>query len=421
MMQGFEIRDGALAVENVKLAAIAERVGTPAYVYSAGAIRARYEALASALAPVGAAIHYAVKANSNQAVITLLGRLGAGADVVSGGELARALAAGIPAGRIVFAGVGKTRDEMAAALDAGIHLFNIESEPELETLAAVAAAKGVTARLGLRVNPNVDARTHAKITTGKAENKFGVPIERAPAFFARAAELDGVEAVGLSVHIGSQLLDLEPYRQTYVRLRETALALRAAGHGLTSLDLGGGLGIGYHGEAGPDPKALAAIIADTVGGLGFELAVEPGRWMVGAAGVLLTRVTLVKQGVSKRHVVVDAAMNDLIRPTLYEGFHRIEPVSGRDRPATGPADVVGPICESGDYLAKDRNLAAVEAGELLAVRDAGAYGAVMGSTYNSRPLAPEVLVDGDRWAVIRPRQSVEELIGLDRVPDWIAG
>lgn len=420
-MQGFEIRDGALAVENVPLAAIAAEVGSPVYVYSAGAIRARYRALADALAPTGAAIHYAVKANSNQAVIALLRSLGAGADVVSGGELARALAAGIPAGQIVFAGVGKTRDEMAAAIDAGIHLFNIESEPELEALSEVARSKGCTARVGLRVNPNVDARTHAKITTGKAENKFGVPIERAPAFFARAAELEGVEAVGLSVHIGSQLLDLEPYRQTYVRLREMALVLRADGYGLRSLDLGGGLGIGYHGEDGPDPRGLAAIITEKLGDLDFQLAVEPGRWLVGSAGVLLARVILVKQGVTKRHVVVDAAMNDLIRPTLYEGFHRIEPVAGRGRPDAGPADVVGPICESGDYLAKDRPLPAVEAGELLAIRDAGAYGAVMSSTYNARPLAPEVLVDGDRWAVIRPRQEVAALIALDRIPDWIAG
>lgn len=418
-MQGFEIRDGALAVENVPLATIAGQVGTPVFVYSAGSIRARYQALAAALKPLGISIHYALKANSNQAVISLLRELGAGADVVSGGELARALAAGVPADQIVFAGVGKTRDEMAAALDAGIHLFNIESEPELEMLAEVARAKGVVARVGLRVNPDVDAKTHAKITTGKAENKFGVPIERAPAFFARAAELGGVEAVGLSAHIGSQLLDLQPYRQTYIRLREMALTLRAQGYGLKLLDLGGGLGIGYHGEAGPDPQALAAIIGEELGGLDLELAVEPGRWLVGAAGVLLTRVTLVKQGVSKRHVVVDAAMNDLIRPTLYEGFHRIEPVAGRDRPVAGPADIVGPICESGDYLAKDRPLAAVTAGELLAVRDAGAYGAVMSSTYNARPLAPEVLVDGDRWAVIRPRQSVEALIALDRVPDWI--
>ncbi|EDP65444.1 D-3-phosphoglycerate dehydrogenase [alpha proteobacterium BAL199] len=420
-MQGFEIRDGALAVENVPLATIAEQVGTPAYVYSAGAIRTRYRALAAALDPLGIAIHYAVKANSNQAIITLLRGLGAGADVVSGGELARALAAGIPADRIVFAGVGKTRDEMAAALDAGIHLFNIESEPELETLAEVARSKGTTARVGLRVNPNVDAKTHAKITTGKAENKFGVPIERAPAFFARAGELSGVEAVGLSVHIGSQILDLEPYRQTYVRVREMALTLRAQGYGLRNLDLGGGLGIGYRGEEGPDPQGLAAIIKEQLGDLDFELAVEPGRWLVGAAGVLLARVILVKQGETKRHVVVDAAMNDLIRPTLYEGFHRIEPVVGRDRADAGMADIVGPICESGDYLAKDRPLPAVAAGELLVVRDAGAYGAVMSSTYNARPLAPEVLVDGDRWTVIRPRQSVDALIALDKVPDWLAG
>ncbi|NQW09380.1 MAG: diaminopimelate decarboxylase [Alphaproteobacteria bacterium] len=409
---------GNFEVPAATLAAITERVGTPVYVYSADMIRARYRALADALAPLRAGIHYAVKANGNQAVITLLAKLGCGADVVSGGELARALAAGVPADRIVFAGVGKTRDEMAAALDAGIHIFNVESEAELEALAEVARAKGVVARLGLRVNPDVDARTHAKITTGKAENKFGVAIERAPAFFARAQALDGVRAIGLSVHIGSQLMELAPYREAYVRLRSMGEHLRAEGYELRLLDLGGGLGIDYDGGDGPRPADYAAMVAEVMMGADFELAVEPGRWLVGTAGVLLTRVIYEKRGAAKRHVIVDAAMNDLIRPTLYEAHHRIEPVApGAADPL--PADVVGPVCETGDYLARDRVLPAMASGDLLLIRDAGAYGAVMASTYNARPLVAEVLVDGDRWAEVRPRQTVEDLIALDRVPDWI--
>lgn len=410
-MQSFEIPTATLA-------AIADRVGTPVYVYSADVIRARYRALADALTPLRAGIHYAIKANSNQAVIALLAKLGCGADVVSGGELARALAAGVPADRIVFAGVGKTRDEMAVALDAGIHAFNVESEAELEVLAGVARSKGLVARVGLRVNPDVDARTHAKITTGKAENKFGVAIERAPAFFARAQALDGVHAVGLSVHIGSQLLDLTPYREAYIRLRSMGERLRAEGHEVSMLDLGGGLGIDYEGGDGPSPTGYATMVTEVMAGAVFELAVEPGRWLVGTAGGLLTRVIYEKRGQAKRHVIVDAAMNDLIRPTLYEADHRIEPVVPGVADPT-PADVVGPVCETGDYLGRGRVLPAVAPGDLLLVRDTGAYGSVMASTYNTRPLLAEVLVDGDRWAEVRPRQTVEELIALDRVPDWI--
>lgn len=418
-MTPFQRRAGVLHAEDVALPELADQAGTPVYVYSAGAIRARYRALAEALSDLDVAIHYAVKANSNQAVIRLLGRLGAGADVVSGGELARALAAGIPASGIVFAGVGKTREEIRQGLEAGIHLFSVESRPELEAISEVAASMGVEARLALRVNPDVDARTHAKITTGKAENKFGVEIAFAGSFFERAAALPGVRAIGLSMHIGSQLLDLTPYEAAYDRMAELAQALMAEGHALELLDLGGGLGISYGSAEAPGPDAYAAVVRRTVGGLGLKLAVEPGRWMVGEAGLLLTRVIYVKEGTGKRFVIVDGAMNDLIRPTLYEAAHRIEPVAEPGGAGGLRADVVGPICETGDYLARDRDLPAMAAGDLLAVFDAGAYGAVMASSYNSRPLVPEVLVDGDRWAVVRPRETVEQLVGRDRIPDWL--
>ena len=422
-MDAFQFQNGVAHAEQVALTQVAEEVGTPVYVYSAGMIRDRYTSLTGALSnampekQIG--VHYAVKANGNQAVLSLLAKLGSGADVVSGGELKRCLAAGIKPASIVFAGVGKTREELGAALDAGILAFNVESEPELEALSEVAASKGMSARVGLRVNPDVDAKTHAKITTGKAENKFGVPIERAEIFFKRAHELPGVEATSLSVHIGSQLMDLEPFRLAYAKVGEKAVQLREAGYGIDAIDLGGGLGIGYGGEEGPSVDAYAAIVKETVGDLGFKLAVEPGRWMVGSAGVLLAKIVFVKHGETKRHVIVDAAMNDLIRPTLYEAHHRIEPVIERDGMGALKADIVGPICESGDYLAKDRDLPEVEAGDLMMVRDAGAYSAVMASTYNARPLVPEVLVDGDRYAVIRERQSIEALIALDLVPDWI--
>lgn len=408
-----------LHVEGIPLPVLAAQVGTPAYIYSAGAIRSRYAALSEALAPLNVSIHYAVKANSNQAVIALLGGMGAGADVVSAGELARAIAAGIPADQIVFAGVGKTKDEIRKAIDADIHLFSVESQPELEAISEVAASAGKTARIALRVNPDVDAKTHAKITTGKAENKFGVEIGFAAAFFARAAELPGVRAIGLSMHIGSQLLDLEPYEAAYTRMADLARELMGKGHELELLDLGGGLGIEYGDAKAPTPADYADVVRRTVGGLGLKLAVEPGRWMVGAAGLLLTRVVYVKEGSAKRFVIVDGAMNDLIRPTLYEAEHRIELVSGASEKAQRPADLVGPICETGDYLAKNRDLPVVDAEDLIALLDAGAYGAVMSSTYNSRPLVPEVLVDGDKWAVIRPRETIEDLIARDTVPDWL--
>lgn len=422
-MTPFTRRDGILHAEAVPLTTLAEQVGTPVYVYSAGAIRDRYTALSGALAALKVQIHYAVKANSNQAVISLLGRLGAGADVVSWGELARAMAAGIPADKIVFAGVGKTRDEIRRAVEVGIHLFSVESQAELEVISQEASAAGKTARIALRVNPDVDAKTHAKITTGKAENKFGVEIGFAPAFFARAAELPGVRAIGLSMHIGSQLLDLAPYEAAYTRLADLARDLMAAGHPLELLDLGGGLGIEYGDEKAPSPADYAEIVRRTVGDLGLSLAIEPGRWMVGEAGILLARVVVVKEGSTKRFVIVDAAMNDLIRPTLYDAHHKIEMVTEitetASKSANIPADIVGPICETGDYLALAQPLPAVGAGDLMALMNAGAYGAVMASTYNSRPLVPEVLVDGDTWAVIRPRETVEDLIARDRVPDWV--
>ena len=401
--------------------AIAAEVGTPFYCYSGAAILARYAAYSRAFSGMDATIYYAVKANSNLAVIALLARAGAGVDIVSGGELTRARAAGVPAERIVFAGVGKTRSELAEALDAGIGQFNVESEAELELLDEVATSLDVTATAGLRVNPDIDAGTHAKITTGRKENKFGVDITRAPALFQRAAALPGVRLNSLSMHIGSQLMDLSPYRRAYRRLRDMTVTLRGAGHRIDHLDLGGGLGIGYETDTPADLAAYARIVAETVGDLDCRLGFEPGRFLVGDAGVLITRILFVKPGASKDFVIADAAMNDLIRPTLYEARHRVVPVR---QPAgavpESTCDLVGPICESGDFIARDCRLRAPQANDLLAVLGAGAYGAVMSSTYNSRPLVPEVLVRDRRHAVIRRRQTVEEAMQLEQVPDWEA-
>ncbi|MCY4589732.1 MAG: diaminopimelate decarboxylase [Alphaproteobacteria bacterium] len=420
-MSSITYRGGSLHVEQVAVDDIAREVGTPFYCYSAGAIRARYEAFVRAFAGVDASIYYAVKANSNLAVISLLADAGAGVDIVSGGELTRALRAGVPAERIVFAGVGKTRDELSAALHAGIGQFNVESGAELELLAEVATGLGVTAYAGLRVNPDVDAGTHAKITTGTRENKFGVDIARAPELFDRAATLSGIRLESLSMHIGSQLLDLSPYRSAYLRLREMTCMLRGAGHRIDHLDLGGGLGIGYDGTMPAALDAYARIVADTVGDLGCRLGFEPGRFLVGDAGVLVTRVLFTKPGADKWFVIADAAMNDLIRPTLYEARHRVVPVTRADaRAPVRRCDLVGPICESGDYIARDCDMAVPDGGDLLAILDAGAYGAVMASTYNTRPLVPEVLVKANRFAVVRRRQTVEEALALERVPDWLA-
>ncbi len=417
----FAYRQGELCVEDVPFARIAEAVGTPVYCYSQAALTRRYREFADALAELGALICYAVKANGNQAVIAALARLGAGADVVSEGELRLALAAGVPADRIVFSGVGKTADEMAFALASGIRQINVESAPELEVLAGVAAAAGRTATVLVRVNPDVDARTHAKITTGTAENKFGVDLAHVPEVFDRARALDGIEAAGVAVHIGSQLLDLEPFRHAFERVAQLVRELRAAGHDVRRLDIGGGLGIRYGSEPPPDIAGYAAVVRETLGPLACELIVEPGRAMVGNAGVLLTRIINVKHGVQRRFVIVDAAMNDLLRPAMYEAYHAILPVRAPEANAPiEPADVVGPICETGDRFGEGRPLPPVLANALLAICSAGAYGAVMASTYNGRLLVPEVLVNGDRFAVVRPRQDYADLLGRDHVPDWLS-
>ncbi len=417
----FAYRDGELHVEAVPVARIAEAVGTPFYLYSAASLSARYRSFAEAFAPARPLICYAVKANSNQAVLRIFARLGAGADVVSEGELRRALAAGVPPQRIVFSGVGKTRAELDAALLAGIHQINVESIPELRRLSEVAAARGATARIAIRVNPDVDALTHAKIATGKKENKFGIDLEDAGEAYRIAAELPGIEPVGLAMHIGSQLVDLAPFREAFARLAELVLELRNSGFAVQRLDLGGGLGIKYHNERPPETSAYAALVREAFGALELDLAVEPGRVLVGPAGLLVARVIYVKEGVSRRFVIVDAAMNDLIRPALYEAWHDIVPVR---LPAPGavlsPADVVGPICETADSFASGRDLPPLAEDDLVALSNAGAYGAVMSSTYNSRLLVPEVLASGARFAVIRARPSHEAMLGLDTVPDFLA-
>jgi diaminopimelate decarboxylase len=421
-MHHFAYRDGVLHAEQVNLVALAEAVGTPFYCYSSATLERHYQVFAGAFADVDALVCYAMKANSNQAVIATLARLGAGADVVSAGELLRAREAGILPQKIMFSGVGKTARELAFAVDQGILCVNVESEPELELLAAIAAAKGRRADISIRVNPDIDPKTHAKIATGKAENKFGIPISRAREVYARAAKLAGVRIVGVDMHIGSQIVDLDPFGDAFALLADFVRALRADGHTISHVDLGGGLGIPYRedNEPPPDPDAYAAVVKRATAGLGCKLIFEPGRLIVGNAGILVTRVLYIKRGEAKTFVIVDAGMNDLIRPTLYEAHHDIRPVR---EPEVGAhriiADVVGPVCESGDFLALDRSLPAPQPGDLLAVMSAGAYGAVEAGTYNSRPLIPEVLVRQGEWALIRPRQTLEELIALDRLPPWL--
>ena len=420
-MHHFSYRDGALHAEDVDLARIAETVGTPFYCYSTATIERHYRVFSQAFAGSRAMVCYAMKANSNQAVLATLARLGAGMDVVSEGELRRARAAGVPGAKIIFSGVGKTRAEMALGLDEGIRCFNVESEPELEALSEVAAARGQRARIAIRVNPDVDARTHAKISTGKSENKFGIPISRARAVYARARALPGVEVDGVDMHIGSQITDLAPYDDAFALLADFVRELRADGHRIDHVDLGGGLGIPYRFDNSPPPlpEAYAEVVARRTRDLDCEIFLEPGRLIVGNAGVLVTRVIYVKHGDNKHFVIVDAAMNDLIRPTLYEAHHEILPLreaAAGDRRLT--ADVVGPVCESGDYLAQSREMAEPKAGDCLAVLTAGAYGAVQAGTYNSRLLVPEVLVNGEAFAVVRPRTSYADLIGLDKLPPW---
>ena len=422
-MNHFDYKDGVLHAEDVAIPAIAAAVGTPFYCYSTATLTRHYRVFSEAFSGLDALVCYAMKANSNQAVIRTLAKLGAGADVVSEGELRRALAAGIPPEKILFSGVGKTAAEMDFALAAGIHCFNVESEPELELLSARATAAGRTAPVSMRINPDVDARTHRKIATGKAENKFGIPWQRARDVYARAAALPGIRVVGIDMHIGSQITALQPFDDAFALLAELVGSLRADGHAIEHVDLGGGLGIPYRVDNDPPPlpDAYAEIVRKRVTGLGVKVVFEPGRLIVGNAGILVAQVVYMKHGDAKNFVIVDAAMNDLIRPTLYDAFHEIRPV--REAAPDAPrltVDVVGPVCETGDYLGHDRNLPVLESGDLIAVGTAGAYGAVQAGTYNTRLLIPEVLVDGDRFHVVRPRPSYDELIGLDRIPDWLA-
>jgi diaminopimelate decarboxylase len=422
-MHHFAYRDGALFAEEVDLARIAEAVGTPFYCYSTATIERHFRVFSEAFSGARALVCYAMKANSNQAVLTTLARLGAGMDVVSEGELRRARAAGVPGAKIIFSGVGKTGAEMALGLDEDIRCFNVESEPELEALSEVAASRGRRARIAIRVNPDVDARTHAKISTGKSENKFGIPISRAREVYARARELPGVEVDGVDMHIGSQITELSPFDDAFALLADFVRQLRADGHAIEHVDLGGGLGIPYRfdNQPPPHPERYAEIVAKRTRDLDCELFFEPGRLIVGNAGVLVSTVIFVKRGENKNFVVVDAAMNDLIRPTLYDAHHEIRPL--REPSSHGPwlrADVVGPICESGDYLALDREMPELRAGDRIAILSAGAYGAVQAGTYNSRLLIPEVMVNGDAFAVVRPRPSYAELIGLDKIPPWLA-
>jgi diaminopimelate decarboxylase len=421
-MDHFLYRGGVLHAEDVPLPAIAAAVGTPVYVYSAATLTRHYRLFEEALAGLPHLVCYAMKANSNLAVVALIGALGAGMDVVSGGEYRRARAAGVPGERIVFSGVGKTRAEMRLTLEGGVRQFNVESEPELAALSDVASGLGRTAPVTVRVNPDVDARTHAKIATGKAENKFGVPIAHARAVYAEAARLPGIEIVGVDMHIGSQLTDLAPYEAAFLKLAELTVALRADGHDIRRLDLGGGLGIPYapSNEPPPLPRDYGALIRRTVGHLGCEIEIEPGRLIAGNAGVLLAETIYVKRGAGREFLILDAAMNDLVRPAMYEAWHDIVPVV---EPATGGAtaiyDVVGPVCETGDTFAVGRAMAPLAPGDLVAFRSAGAYGAVMASEYNTRPLAPEVLVRGDHFDVVRARPSFDEMLARDTIPEWI--
>ncbi|WP_418138008.1 diaminopimelate decarboxylase [Agrobacterium sp. El2ro-1b] len=421
-MNHFGYIDGVLHAENVPVPEIAKAVGTPFYVYSTATLERHYKVFSGAFADVDAMVCYAMKANSNQAVLKTLAKLGAGIDVVSGGELRRALAAGVPASRIMFSGVGKTVAEMDYALEAGIYCFNIESEPELEVLNLRAVKAGKRAHVSFRINPDVDARTHAKISTGKKENKFGISYERARAVYAHAATLPGIDVTGIDMHIGSQITELQPFEDAFRLLRELVEVLRTDGHAISHVDIGGGLGIPYRDDNNPPPlpDAYAHIVKNELKSLNCKIVTEPGRLIVGNAGILVTEVLYVKDGGDKTFVIVDGAMNDLIRPTLYEAYHGIRPVvqPSEDAPRI-KADIVGPVCETGDYLALDREMAAPQPGDLIAVSSAGAYGAVQAGTYNSRLLVPEVLVKGERFHVIRPRGTYEELIALDSVPAWL--
>lgn len=421
-MDHFLYRDGALYAEDVPVAEIAAAVGTPFYVYSTATLQRHFRLFDEALEGMDHLVCYAMKAASNQAILKTLAQAGAGMDVVSQGEYLRAKAAGVPGDKIVFSGVGKTAEEIRVALTGGIRQFNVESEPEMEVINAVALDLGQVAPITIRVNPDVDAKTHAKIATGKSENKFGIPIARARDVYAHAASLKGLKVVGIDVHIGSQLTDLEPFRQAYQKVAELTETLRADGHDIKRLDLGGGLGIPYtrSNEAPPLPVEYGQLIKETLGHLGCEIEIEPGRLIAGNAGLMVSKVIYVKSGEGRDFLIVDGAMNDLIRPAMYEAHHDIvavqEPEAGIE---SRPYDIVGPVCETGDTFAKERNMPPLDAGDLIAFRSAGAYGAVMASEYNSRPLIPEVLVHGDQFAVIRPRPDYDEMINRDTIPEWL--
>ncbi len=421
-MDHFQYKDGELYAEGIALNQIAEEVGTPVYVYSSATLERHFRVFSEAFQGLEALVCYAVKANSNQAVLATLAQAGAGADVVSEGELIRAMQAGIPADKIVFSGVGKTRREMQAAIKANIKQFNVESEAEFETLNSVAAEMGVTIPVSVRVNPDVDAKTHAKISTGKSENKFGIPWNRAEKVYGRIGELPNLKAVGVDVHIGSQLTDLEPFKLAFAKVVELVKHLRSSGHDIKHIDLGGGLGIPYEAgaEAPPSPGAYGRMVADVLGDLDCSLIFEPGRMIAGNAGILLTEMLYEKTSDTKKFYIVDAAMNDLARPAMYDAHHELISVTEKPVSQDNIVDVVGPVCESSDVFAKDRNFPAQQSGSLIAIKSAGAYGAVMASTYNTRPLVPEVLVKNDKYAVIRKRQSIEELIALDSVPEWLS-
>lgn len=421
-MDHFIYQNGVLMAEGVPVAEIAAAVGTPVYVYSTATLVRHYGVFDAALAGMDHLICFALKANGNLAVVRTLAALGAGADVVSGGELRRALAAGVPPGKIVFSGVGKTAEEIAFALDAGIGQFNVESEPELALLDQIAQGRGLRAPMALRVNPDVDAKTHAKISTGKAEDKFGVPIARARAVYARAAAMAGIEVIGVDVHIGSQLTDLAPFEAAFTKVAELTGQLRADGHTIRRLDLGGGLGIPYRAsnEAPPLPFDYGTVIRRTVGDLGAQVVIEPGRLIVGNAGILVASVLYAKPGEGRDFLILDAGMNDLVRPAMYDAWHDIVPlVEPSPGAALAPMDVVGPVCETGDRFAIGRSLPPLGPGDLVAFRSAGAYGAVMASEYNARPLVPEVLVNGAAFAVIRPRPTYEEMLARDMMPNWL--
>ncbi|MEL7125283.1 MAG: diaminopimelate decarboxylase [Pseudomonadota bacterium] len=421
-MDHFLYQNGVLHAEDVPLPEIAAAVGTPFYVYSTATLLRHFTLFDEALEGTEHLVCYAMKAASNQAILKTLAQAGAGMDVVSGGEYARAKAAGVPGEKIVFSGVGKTADEIHMALTGGIRQFNVESEPEMEVLNRVAGAVGVIAPITIRVNPDVDAKTHAKIATGKSENKFGIPIARAREVYALAGAMENLDVIGIDVHIGSQLTELGPFELAYQKVAELTETLRGDGHNIRRLDLGGGLGIPYtrSNEAPPLPREFGALIKRTVGHLGCEIEIEPGRLIAGNAGLMVSQTIYVKSGEGRDFLILDGAMNDLIRPAMYEAYHDIIPVI---EPAPGteqaPIDIVGPVCESGDTFAKQRMMPPVAAGELVAFRSAGAYGAVMSSEYNTRPLIPEVLVKGDQYAVIRPRPTFDEIINRDTIPEWL--